>query len=104
MRWVLLSIFLYHIQVALGEVQLADKLVSNVAQGRPFYTGYLSGRSRNFGYPQVDLGFAFFLIVPSNLQLSNNDGALFNKWQAMAVEPEMLRAPTSVCGLYVARF
>jgi hypothetical protein len=34
---------------------------------------------------------SFFLPVPRNLQLSNNAGALFNKWQAMAVEPNMLR-------------
>lgn len=75
----------------LGEVQLADKLVADVAHGRPFYSGYLSGRSGNFGYPQVELGFAFFLLVPSNLQLGSNDAALFNKWQAMAVEQNMLR-------------
>lgn len=75
----------------LGEVQLADKLVDDVAHGRPFYSGYLSGRSSNLGYPRGELGFAFFLVVPSNLQLSNSDGALFNKWQAMAAEPNMLR-------------
>lgn len=75
----------------LGEGKLADKLVADVAHGRPFYSGYISGRSSAFGYPQVDLGFAFFLVVPSNLQLSNSDGALFNKWQVMAVEPNMLR-------------
>ena len=75
----------------LGEVQLADKLVNDVAHGRPFYSGYLSGRSSNFGYPQVELGFAFFLLVPRNLQLSSNDGALFNTWQPMAIEPNMLR-------------
>jgi hypothetical protein len=74
----------------LGEVQLADKLVADVAHGRPFYSGYISGRSSAFGYPQVELGFAFFLPVPRNLQISNNDGELFNKWQAMAVEPNML--------------
>lgn len=75
----------------LGEVELADKLVNDVARGRPFYSGYISGRSGNFGYPQVELGFPFFLLVPNNLQLSNSEGALFNKWQAMAVEPNMLR-------------
>lgn len=75
----------------LGEVELADKLVADVAHGRPFYSGYLPGGSSALGYPQVELGFAFFLPVPSNLQLSNGDGALFNKWQAMAVEPNMLR-------------
>jgi hypothetical protein len=74
----------------LGEVQLADKMVSDVAHGRPFYTGYLSGGSGNMGYPQVELGFAFFLPVPRNLQLSNNDGELFNQWQAMAVGPNMM--------------
>jgi hypothetical protein len=74
----------------LGEVQLADKMVSDVAHGRPFHTGYLSGGSSNMGYPRVELGLAFFLPVPRNLQLSNNDGALFNKWQAMAVEPNMV--------------
>jgi hypothetical protein len=70
---------------------LADKLVTAVAHGRPFYSGYLPRHSSAFGYPQVELGFAFFLPVPGNLQLSNDDGALFNKWQAMAVEPNILR-------------
>jgi hypothetical protein len=74
----------------LGEVQLADKMVFDVAHGRPFYTGYLSGGSSNMGYPQVELGFAFFLPVPRNLQLSNNDRELFNRWQAMAVTPNMM--------------
>ena len=72
-------------------LQLADKLVNDVAHGRPFYSGYISGRSSNFGYPQVELGFAFFLIVPNNLQLSNNDRALFHSWQGMAVEGNMMR-------------
>jgi hypothetical protein len=75
----------------LGETQLADKLVNDVAHGRPFYSGYSSGRSSNFGYPQVELGFAFFLVVPNNLQLSNIDRALFHSWQGMAVEANMLR-------------
>ncbi len=61
----------------LGEVPLADKLVTAVAHGRPFYSGYLPRHSSAFGYPQVELGFAFFLPVPGNLPLSNDDGALF---------------------------
>ena len=67
------------------------QLVNDVAHGRPFYSGYMSGRSGNFGYPQVELGFAFFLVVPRNLQLTDKDGALFHKWQGMAVEPNMMR-------------
>ena len=65
--------------------------MNDVAHGRPFYSGYMSGRSGNFGYPQVELGFAFFLVVPRNLQLTDKDGALFHKWQGMAVEPNMMR-------------
>ena len=53
----------------LGETPLADKLVADVAHGRPFYSGYISGRSGNFGYPQVESGFAFssqsFLAISS---------------------------------------
>jgi hypothetical protein len=74
----------------LGEVALADKLVSDVAHGRPFYSGFHPGHSTAFGYPQVELGFAFFLPVPRNLQVSRSDKELFNRWQAMAVEPGML--------------
>ena len=65
--------------------------MNDVAHGHPFYSGYISGRSSNFGYPQVELGFAFFLIVPNNLQLSNIDRALFHSWQGMAVEGNMMR-------------
>lgn len=75
----------------LAEAELADKLVNDVAHGRPFYSGYIFGHSSNFGYPQVELGFAFFILVPRNLQLSDKDGALFNTWQQVAVEPNMMR-------------
>lgn len=89
-RWDYLQLCAAWARDLLGEVALADKLVSAVAHGRPFYTGLYSGHSTALGYPQVELGFAFFLPIPSNLRLNRSDAELFNRWQALAMEPEML--------------
>ena len=89
-RWDYLQLCAAWARDLLGEAGLADKLVSDVARGRPFYSGLYSGDSTAFGYPQVELGFAFFIPVPGNLQVNRSDMELFNRWQAMAVEPGML--------------
>jgi hypothetical protein len=89
-RWDYLQLCAAWSHDLLGEAGLADKLVSDVAHGRPFYSGLYSGHSSALGYPQVELGFAFFLAVPRNLQVNRSDMELFNKWQAKAVDPDML--------------
>lgn len=85
-RWDYLQLCAAWARDLLGESGLADKLVSNIAHGRPFYSALHSGHSTALGYPQVELGFAFFLSVPRNLQLTRSDVEPFNRWQATAVE------------------